>query len=178
MKITLKQLSNFLLINGAAGIATGVVYLFFLLYSSELSLYILITVLGAYLFLEGLMSVKAAVEFHWYYQGFIGLSSLFLLVVLVLSSILTVKIIIYSLGAWAVVTGFLRVINSLSLQRYVSSGWFLSMWIGFVSLLFGFLLLFFPLFGVTILKPLLTFYFLFLGAILFFWGVKLRELGV
>lgn len=108
------------------------------------TLYALTILFGAYALIDGIVSLGAAVHSarhgeHWWALVFEGIAGLGAAIITVLWPLLTLVVLIYIIGFWAVITGILEIVAAIRLRRVISGEWLLVL-TGIASIVFGFLL--------------------------------------
>jgi uncharacterized membrane protein HdeD (DUF308 family) len=83
-------------------------------------------------------------------------------------------VLVYLIGAWALVTGVLEVAAAIKLRQFIAGEWLLAL-SGIASLLFGILVLAMPLAGALAIAMLTGVYSVAFGFILVGFGIRLRS---
>lgn len=130
---------------------------------------------GAFAMLSGLVSSKYSPR--WWVFLLEGLVSVAAGVVALVSPGLAGFALILVIAAWAILTGILEITAAIRLRREISNEWMLGFG-GFVSLVFGFLVLFQPLTGGLVITLMIGAYALIFGILLVALGLRLRRLDV
>lgn len=130
---------------------------------------------GAFAMLSGLVSSKYSPR--WWVFLLEGLVSVAAGVVALVSPGLAGFALILVIAAWAILTGILEIAAAIRLRREISNEWMLGFG-GFVSLVFGFLVLFQPLTGGLVITLMIGAYALIFGILLVALGLRLRRLDV
>lgn len=130
---------------------------------------------GAFAMLSGLVSSKYSPR--WWVFLLEGLVSVAAGVVALVSPGLAGFALILVIAAWAILTGILEIAAAIRLRREISNEWMLGFG-GFVSLVFGFLVLFQPATGGLVITLMIGAYALIFGILLVALGLRLRRLDV
>ena len=130
---------------------------------------------GAFAMLSGLVSSKYSPR--WWVFLLEGLVSVAAGVVALVRPGLAGFALILVIGAWAILTGILEIAAAIRLRREISNEWMLGFG-GFVSLVFGFLVLFQPAAGGLVITLMIGAYALIFGILLVALGLRLRKLDV
>jgi uncharacterized membrane protein HdeD (DUF308 family) len=86
---------------------------------------------------------------------------------------ITALVLIYLIGAWALVTGILEIVAAVRLRKHIAGEWLLAL-SGIASVLFGVLVLVVPLAGAVAIALWVGIYSLVFGIILIGFGIRLR----
>jgi len=159
-----------LALRGAVAIIFGLLAFFM----PVVTLYSLTILFGAYALIDGVVSLVAAVRSarhgeHWWellFEGIIGLGTA---VVTVIWPAVTLVVLIYIIGAWALITGVLEIAAAFRLRRHIAGEWMLGL-VGVASVLFGVLLFAAPGPAAVVLAW-------WIGAYVFFFGVMMVVLA-
>ncbi len=143
-----------LLIRGIAAILFGLAVIFF----PNLSLVLLVTFLAAYLFVDGVFALIAAVQSRsherWWLLALEGALGILAGIAAFLFPAAAVLTVFYIVVFWAIVTGVIEIVSAIELRRQIDNEWMMILG-GAVSILFGGLLLFYPGEGILTLLWLL-----------------------
>ena len=135
----------------------------------------LVVVFGAYASADGLMAIIAAYrsskdQERWAMLLVEGLSGVIAGAMALMWPGITALVLIYVIGVWAIVTGALEIATAIKLRRYIAGEWFLAL-SGVTSVVFGGLLIAWPIAGAVAIA-------IWLGAYWFFFGILLLSLGI
>jgi uncharacterized membrane protein HdeD (DUF308 family) len=86
---------------------------------------------------------------------------------------ITALVLIYLIGAWAVVTGAFEIAAAIRLRKHVTGEWMLAL-AGAASALFGIMLMAFPIAGALVIAIWVGVYALIFGGVLIGLGFRLR----
>ncbi len=130
---------------------------------------------GAFAMLSGLVSSKYSPR--WWVFLLEGLVSVAAGVVALLRPGLAGFALILVIAAWAILTGILEIAAAIPLRREISNEWMLGFG-GFVSIVFGFLVLFQPATGGLVITLMIGAYALIFGILLVALGLRLRKMDI
>jgi uncharacterized membrane protein HdeD (DUF308 family) len=159
-----------LALRGIVAIIFGLVAFF----TPAITLYVLTLMFGAYAFLDGIVSLVAAVRsaragHHWWgllFEGIVGLGAA---ATTAIWPALTLLVLVTIIGLWAIVTGVFEIVAAIHLRRQISGEWLLGI-AGLLSILFGVLLFIAPGRGALVLA-------LWIGAYVFIFGIVMLALA-
>ena len=139
---------------------------------------VLVIVFGAYALLDGIVNIIGAwkaVKAHERWAPFVieGLVGIAAAVVTILWPAITALALVYIIAAWALITGGFEIAAAIRLRKYITGEWLLILG-GIASIIFGGLLVIFPLAGALAIAIWLGVYALVFGAILVGLGIRLR----
>jgi uncharacterized membrane protein HdeD (DUF308 family) len=139
----------------------------------------LVILFGAYALFDGIAAFIAAfrssrAQERWGVLLLEGLAGIAAAAVTVIWPPLTALVLVYLIGAWALVTGVLEVAAAIKLRQFIAGEWLLAL-SGIASLLFGILVLAMPLAGALAIAMLTGVYSLAFGFILVGFGIRLRS---
>jgi uncharacterized membrane protein HdeD (DUF308 family) len=139
----------------------------------------LVILFGAYALIDGIAAFIAAFRSSRAHErwGMLlpeGLAGIAAAAITVIWPPLTALVLVYLIGAWALVTGVLEVAAASRLRRFIAGEWLPAL-SGIASLLFGTLVLAMPLAGALAIAMLAGVYSLASGFILFGFGIRLRS---
>jgi uncharacterized membrane protein HdeD (DUF308 family) len=134
---------------------------------------------GAYALIDGIAAFIAAFRSsraheRWGMLLLEGLAGIVTAAITVIWPPLTALVLVYLVGAWALVTGVLEVAAAIKLRQFIAGEWLLAL-SGIASLLFGILALAMPLAGALAIAMLVGVYSLAFGFILVGFGIRLRS---
>jgi len=140
---------------------------------------ILVLLVGAFFFMDGILSIISFFRTdrkvqHWWLSLFEGLAGVLIGIMTFLWPGITLVAVIFIIAFWALITGILELWAAIRLRRVISGEWFLGL-SGLISVLFGIVLLARPGLGAVALAWLLGIYAIFFGILLLFLGVKLKK---
>lgn len=161
-------------LRGAAGIVFGVLTLIW----PAITLEVLVLFFGAYALVDGLFAIVsgvAAARHHGRWgvlliEGVLGILAAFVAFVWPGLTVVMLGILI---GAWALVTGGVEIAAAVRLRRALQGEWLLGL-AGAMSIVFGIVMVLFPLSGAVALVWLLGAYGLVFGVLLLGLGLRLR----
>ena len=163
-----------LTLRGLVGIAFGA----FIIARPAAALTALVLVFGAYAFIDGLLSVLAALrggrpDRSWWALLLSGLAGMLAGLGAFLMPALTATVLLYVIALWAVVTGILEVTAAARLRAQIPDEWLLGL-SGVLSILFGVLIMIAPAAGALAVMLLIGAYNLVSGLVLLALGFRLR----
>jgi len=165
------------LLRGAVAILFGALALVW----SGLTLEILVLFFGAYVLVDGVFAIIAALTHRaghdrWWVlllEGLVGIAAGLLTFLFPMVATLAL---LYLIALWAILTGVLEIVAAIGLRREIQGEWLLAI-SGIVSLILGVLLLIFPAAGEVTVIWLIGVYAILFGAVLLGLGLRLRKLG-
>ncbi len=163
-------------LRGLAAIILGVAALIW----PNMALTVLVLLFGAYVFVDGLFSLVAALQHRKTYQQWwvVLLEGLVGILIGVLAAVwprMTALALLYLIAGWAIVTGLLEIFGAILLRREIKGEWLLVL-VGVFSILFGLLLVFWPDPGLIAIVWLIGAYALVSGVLLLVLAFRLRGL--
>lgn len=140
----------------------------------------LILLFGAYVLVDGIFAVVAALRQvgdrpRWWTLLIEGLLSIGAGVIAFVWPGLTALALLYLIAAWAVVTGVVEIIEAIRLRAEIEGEWLLGI-AGVASIVFGLLLFGFPGSGALAIVWLIGIYAILFGIALIALGLRLRSL--
>ena len=113
-----------------------------------ITLFVLIIFLGAYLFVDGIFAIVAAVraageEDRWWLLLIEGILGVLAGLVAFFWPGLTALALLYFIAAWAIVTGIMEIVAAIRLRQEIEGEWALGL-SGLLSVIFGILLVVLP----------------------------------
>jgi uncharacterized membrane protein HdeD (DUF308 family) len=143
------------------------------------TLYALTILFGAYAFIDGIVSLIAAIRCarhgeHWWALLFEGLAGLGAAVGTLFWPLLTLVILIYIIAFWATVTGILEIVAAIRLRRFIRGEWLLVL-TGVASIVFGFLLFAAPGPGAVVIAWWIGAYIFVFGLLMIALAFRLRR---
>lgn len=133
--------------------------------------------IGLFILLDGVLSIVTAVRgrpLRWGLGLFEGLLGILIGILALTVPGVTAVVLAVMIGAWAFVTGILELIAARILSR-IGVGAFLGI-AGWLSVLLGLAVVFFPRAGVVVLSVILGLYALLYGTSLIAFGLRVRRL--
>lgn len=168
-----------LLLRGLVAIAFG---LLVCLQPPSVSVFVLVTFFGAFVLVDGIFAVVAAIQGRknhqdWWIVLLWGLTGVVVgLLTLLIPSAIVALALLYYFAAWVVVTGIVEIIAGVRLsQEMVGKGWLILS--GVLSVLFGALLFFHPASGILAMLQLIGIFAVLLGIIFVFLAFRMRKFG-
>jgi uncharacterized membrane protein HdeD (DUF308 family) len=163
-----------LVIRGVISILLGIVALVW----PGITLGALVLLFGAYALIDGIVSlvgVWRASKAHerWgalLLEGFLGIAAA---VVTIAWPGITVIVLIYVIAAWAIITGIFEIMAAIRLRKHISNEWLLLL-AGVASVVFGILMMGFPITGALVIAIWFGVYALIFGGTLIGLGLRLR----
>jgi uncharacterized membrane protein HdeD (DUF308 family) len=146
-----------------------------------LTLIVLVIVFGAYVLVDGIFAIIAAVRAaetrqRWVTLALEGVAGIVAGILTFLWPNITALVLLYLIAIWAIVTGVLEIGVGAHLRHHVAGEWALILG-GIVSLLFGVLLILFPGAGALAVVWLIGIYALVFGLLMLVLAVRLRALA-
>jgi uncharacterized membrane protein HdeD (DUF308 family) len=144
-----------------------------------ITLTLLALLFGAYVLVDGIFNIVSAIrggraEERWWVLLLEGLVSLGAAAITFLWPGITILALVYVVAAWAIITGFLEFAAAIRLRKYISHEWVLAL-AGIASIVFGFLLIFWPFTGAIVLTWWIGAYALAFGALMLALSFRLRS---
>jgi uncharacterized membrane protein HdeD (DUF308 family) len=169
--------SRVLVLRGIVAIAVAIVSFLW----PGITIAAMVVIFGAYAIVDGVINLRLAftrtgTHSRWAYvlQGIAGIAAG---VLTFFWPAITGLVLIFFIGAWAVVTGVFEVSAAVALRRVIRGEWMLAL-SGIVSILFGFMVLLFPLAGAVGIAWMFGAYAIAAGVILISLGLRLRRVPV
>lgn len=144
------------------------------------TVFVLVILFGAYTLVEGIFAIIAAIRGTdrngrgW--LAFIGVASVVIGLIALFWPGITALALLYVIAAWAVVRGVITIIGAVQLRKEIRGEWILIL-SGAVSVLFGLLLMFWPVSGVLAVIWLIGVYAVFLGIMEIILGFQVKGRG-
>ncbi len=144
-----------------------------------ITLDILVLLIGAFFFVDGIMSIVTSfgsrrVEQRWWLSLLEGIAGVLIGVITFFMPGITLVAVILMIAAWALITGVFEILAAVRLRKVITGEWFLAL-SGIISIIFGVVLLVTPGVGAVALVWILGMYALFFGILLLFLGFKLKK---
>lgn len=162
-------------LRGVAAILLGLIALLW----PAITLSILMLLLAAFAFVGGILLVISAIRdglnhsHAWtlLIEGIIGIA----VGILAFSwPGMTALFLLYLIAAWAIFTGIFEIVASLQIRREIANEWLLAI-AGVASVIFGFLLIVWPVAGAVALLWVIAIYAIIFGFLLLSLAVRLRN---
>src|SRR5512139_1514969 len=166
-----------LVLRGVVAIAFGVLAFLW----PGITIEVLLAFFGAYMLVDGVFDVVAAVRGrrhgqHWILLLIEGLLGIGVGIVTWIAPLVTGLVLLLYIGIWAVLTGVIEVVQAVRLRREIEGEFWLAL-AGVLSVGFGILLLAFPLAGAFALVLVLASYAVAFGLVLVVLGFRVRGTG-
>jgi uncharacterized membrane protein HdeD (DUF308 family) len=134
---------------------------------------------GAYAFVDGIFALVAAIriaETHgrWWPLLLEGIVGLIIAAITFWDIRITLLALYFTIAAWAFLTGILEIVAAIELRRHIGN----EIWLiigGIASILFGVLMIWFPLAGALALIWLIGAYAILFGALMIAFAFRLRS---
>jgi uncharacterized membrane protein HdeD (DUF308 family) len=145
-----------------------------------IALIALIALFGAYALIDGVFSIVGAVRAgqhnqQWWVLALEGIAGIVVGLLTFFWPGVTALVLLYYIGAWAIITGVLEIAQAIRLRREIDNEWMLAL-AGVVSLVFGVLVVVNPGSGALAIVWVIGVYALIFGVILIALGLRLRGL--
>ncbi|MDE2482268.1 MAG: HdeD family acid-resistance protein [bacterium] len=139
----------------------------------------LVILFGAYALVDGIFALVAAVravESHerWMALALEGVVGIAIAAVTYFDLRLTASALFLTIAAWAVLTGILEIVAAIQLRKVLPNDWLLLLG-GIASIVFGALMVAFPLAGAVTVIYLIGAYAIVFGVVLIGFGLRLRQ---
>lgn len=172
---SLSQNWSMVALRGVAAILFGILALAL----PGITLVALVLLFGSYAIIEGILTIVAAVRARggrgpWWLLLIEGLVSVAAGIATFALPGLTALVLVYIIGAWAIITGVLEVASAVRLRKEIRNEWWLIL-SGVVSIVFGALIMFAPGAGALALVLWIGAYSIVFGALLLGLGFRLRS---
>jgi uncharacterized membrane protein HdeD (DUF308 family) len=146
-----------------------------------ITLLVLVAFFGAYMFVDGVVALVAAIQFRhererWPALLLEAVIGIVIGVVTFLVPGITALAWIYTIAAWAIVTGILEIVAAIRLRRAIANEWFLLL-SGALSIVLGVVLALLPLAGLIAWVWVIGAYAVIFGALLIGLAFRLRSAG-
>jgi len=140
----------------------------------------LVYLFALYALLDGIFSISAAMGSQlegarWWLLLFSGIAGVIVAVLAVIWPITTLLVLVYWMAAWAIVTGGFEIAAAIRLRRIIEGEWLMAL-SGIISIVFGILVVIYPLAGALTMAWLFGFYLLLAGFVLLGLAWRLRKL--
>jgi uncharacterized membrane protein HdeD (DUF308 family) len=166
-----------MVLRGVSAIAFGVLAILW----PGVTIELLLIFFGAYMLVDGVFAVIAAVSGrrhteHWFLLLLEGLLGIAIGVVAWTAPVVAGIALLTYIAAWALVTGVLEIVTAVRLRREIEGEFWLGL-AGVLSIGFGVLLLAFPLAGALALLWIIAGYAIAFGIVLILLGFRVRGAG-
>ncbi|OLT21153.1 hypothetical protein BJF78_08860 [Pseudonocardia sp. CNS-139] len=165
-----------LLVRGILAVIFGVIALV----SPGIALLALVFLFGIYAILEGIAAIVAGVrsrggESHWGWQIVQGVVSVIAGVIALAWPGVTALALLFIVAFWAIVLGIAEVVQSFTARRDGSGTWGWALAAGVVNVIFGVVLLVWPVTGILALVWLVGIFMLIAGVATIVWAFRARS---
>lgn len=165
------------LLRGLVAIAFG----FLAVIWPSITLQVLLILFGVFVLLDGVFSLIAGVvaigsDKRWWAMVFSGLLGIAIGLLTLLWPGITGVVLLYFIGAWAVVIGIMDILIAVQLRREIEGEWMMII-DGVFSLVIGILFFVFPKEGALALVWLIGLFVIAIGIIFLILALRLRKLG-
>lgn len=139
----------------------------------------LIVFLGAYMFVDGIFSVIAAISSRkttasWVWMLVSGLFGILIGILTFRNPFATATALLYLVAFWALIIGIAEIALAIRLRRQIrGEGWYIVA--GVLTILFSLMVFFFPVAGALTLATIFGFYALLIGGMLIALSLRLRR---
>jgi uncharacterized membrane protein HdeD (DUF308 family) len=145
-----------------------------------ITLWVLVALFGAYALVDGIFAViesfrRDVERGRWWALLLEGIAGIAIGVVAFTWPGLTAMGLLYLIAFWAIVTGVLEIITAIRLRHEIRGEWMMAL-IGILSMVFGFLLVAFPLAGALSLVFMIGAFVFAMGVLMIGLGFKLRSM--
>ena len=164
-----------LVIRGIAAIIFGILAFVW----PGITLVALVIMFGAYIFVDGIFALIAAITGNksgqqWWMLLLEGVLGILTGIITFIFPAMTGFVLLYLIAGWAVATGVLEIIAAVRLRKELSNEWLLAI-SGVVSILFGLMIVFWPAEGAIAIAWILGTYALIFGALMLMLAFRLRK---
>jgi len=166
--------SSALIVRGIVGVVVAIIAFLW----PGITIAGLVVIFGAYAIFDGITNLvlgfsRTGAHGRWAHvlQGVVGIAAG---VLTFIWPAITALALVLLIGVWAIVTGVFEIAAAIRLRRVITGEWMLVL-SGIVSILFGVLVLAFPLAGAVGISWVLGVYAMTAGIILIALGVRLRK---
>jgi uncharacterized membrane protein HdeD (DUF308 family) len=163
-------------LRGLAAIVLGLTALVW----PNMALTVLVLLFGAYVFVDGIFSLVAAVQHRqtypqWWIVLLEGLVGILIGLIAAVWPRITALALLYLIAGWAIMTGLLEIFGAILLRREIEGEWLLAL-AGVLSIIFGLVLVLWPNPGLVAIVWLIGAYALVSGMLLLTLAFRLRGL--
>ncbi len=162
-------------IRGVSAVIFGILTLFWPL----LTLHTLLLLFGAYALVNGFLAIVQGVmslgKERWLLSIILGVVSIFAGLFVIFQPGATALILLYTIAAWALITGVTEIVTAIQLRRVIDNEWVM-MLSGVASIIFAIILILFPGSGALSLTWLIGFFAIMYGVLLIVFSLRLRKI--
>ncbi|MGD0969658.1 MAG: HdeD family acid-resistance protein [Candidatus Aquilonibacter sp.] len=163
-----------LLIRGIAAVIFGLLAFFW----PGATGWALVILFGAYALVDGVFAIVSAVraaEAHqrWIALALEGIIGIIIAALVFFDPLLVGVALYYTIAVWAVLTGILELVAAFQLRALMPNEWMLILG-GILSIVFGVLLIIYPLIGILTVIYLIGFYAIFFGIVMIAFAFRLK----
>jgi uncharacterized membrane protein HdeD (DUF308 family) len=163
-----------LLIRGIAAVIFGLLAFFW----PGATGWALVILFGAYALVDGVFAIVSAVraaESHqrWIALALEGIIGIIIAALVFFDPLLVGVALYYTIAVWAVLTGILELVAAFQLRALMPNEWMLILG-GILSIVFGILLIIYPLIGILTVIYLIGFYAIFFGIVMIAFSFRLK----
>ncbi|MFO8143700.1 MAG: HdeD family acid-resistance protein [Dehalococcoidales bacterium] len=154
-----------MLVKGIIAIVFGVVAVIW----PGITLVTLVILFGIFFLVDGIFTIIMATQHHkvqknWRWSLAAGVAGLVLGIIILSMPVISEIILIYLVGAWALIMGIMGTVSAVRMRKQISMGWPLTS--GIIGIVFGILILAAPLFTALVSTEVIGFFAI-------FWGISL-----
>jgi uncharacterized membrane protein HdeD (DUF308 family) len=166
-----------LLLRGLAALLFGVLAIL----SPLITATVLVIFFGAYALVDGIFAVYASLTHRaghdrWWVLLLEGLTGIVIGLLAYVYPDVATLFLLYFIAAWAILTGIMEIVAAIRLRREIEGEWLL-VFSGILSVLFGILVVIFPVFGTVAVVWLIGIYAILFGLLLITLGLRVRGWG-
>lgn len=164
-------------LRGAIAIIFGLLALFW----PGITLTALVFIFGAFVLVSGVLLVIAAfrdglTHAHGWLLLLEGIIGIAIGIMVFVWPAITALVLLYLIAAWAVITGVLEIIAAIQVRKEIQNEWLLAI-AGIASVLFGILLIVWPIAGALAILWIIAAYAIVFGVLLLILAFRLRSWG-
>jgi uncharacterized membrane protein HdeD (DUF308 family) len=163
-----------LALRGIAAIIFGVLTFIW----PQISLFVLVALFGAYVLVDGIFSIIAALRHQearqWWVLLVEGIAGVFIGVLTFIWPGITALVLLFLIAFWALITGVFEIVAAFWLRKEIANEWLLGV-SGMLSVLFGLLLIILPGTGALAVIWLIGAYAIFFGALMLALSFQVRR---
>ena len=146
-----------------------------------ISLASLILVFGIYVFADGVVGIWTAFSgrkdnHHWWVLLLWGLVSIAVGVLTFMNPAITGLVLLMYIATWAIVTGVFQIVGAVRLRKEIDGEWLLGL-SGLASLVFGALMVMWPVAGALAVVWMIALYAFVYGVLMVMLSFRVRKLG-
>ncbi len=159
-------------LRGAVGIIFGLAVFIW----PQLTVEILLTILGAFILVGGIFSIIAAIATRWGWPLVVhGLLGIIVGLITLFFPMLTAMVIMLVIAAWALIAGIMEIALATRFKPMLPGAWLVIV-TGILSIIFALVVALNPGLGVQVLTQVFGIYAVIAGALLFGFALHLRGL--